>query len=340
MGGSANHGPRAMKTGESSNEDHDHRVSNWSRHWAGGVTHSCAGSFGADYGGAIATFWNEVFASLAPGSRVLDIATGNGALPRLLLQSRPMADWSCDAIDLAHVAPARWPTGDQPASVRFHAGVMAERLPFADRSFDLIVSQYGLEYSRLEDSVAEMRRVCTPGGRIALVVHHADSRPVTLAATEIAHIDWLLSPEGLLGTAAPLLEPLSRASSAAGRESLARDAHAEAVRERFNAAQDLLAQRCRTPEGADVLIETQSRLAEVVQVALSARLAAATDALASLASALTDARWRLVDLQRHAMSAAEIEWLCRQLQEATGATTNGPVIERGYLMGWGIRAGF
>ena len=76
----------------------------WTRHWATGASHSCPGTYGELYGGAIATFWREVLSPLQRGQNVLDIATGNGALPRLLLGQHHEIE--VDAIDIAAVEPS------------------------------------------------------------------------------------------------------------------------------------------------------------------------------------------------------------------------------------------
>jgi SAM-dependent methyltransferase len=321
------------------------RAENWSRHWRSGVHDSCTGSFkdantGA-YGGAIAAFWKAVFGGLAAGSRVLDVATGNGALPRLLLDARPQRDWSCDAVDLAVPAPhwTRDVPGPQELPLRFHAGIQAEQLPFAERQFQLVVSQFGIEYSDLTRSMPELLRVLAPGGEVALVLHHAQARPVSLAEVEIAHLDWLLAPQGLVGCTADLLEPLSRVATAEGRASLANDPGADAARERFNAAQDALSLRARAVDGADVLFEAQQGVARIVQLALSGGLAAAREALTALSGQLADVRWRLVDLRRHALDQTQLDTLAQTLQLAhpQAALTCWPLQERGHLMGWALR---
>ena len=45
----------------------------------------------------------------------------------------------------------------------------AERLPFADASFDLVVCRQGTQFMKDAEAVAEMVRVLRPGGRVGLV---------------------------------------------------------------------------------------------------------------------------------------------------------------------------
>lgn len=321
-------------------EEREARRSVWTRHWASGAAHSCIGTYGDVYDGEIAAFWNRVLKPVKSGQRILDIATGSGALPRLILSMRPDADVQIDAVDLANIRPewiARLPAS-QRARVRFHGGQAAEQLPFDDAQFGLVISQYGLEYSQLDRSVPEMLRVLAPGGRVALLIHHSDSRPVRLAAIEIGHIDWLNSAAGLLSATEAMLEPMARATTPQGRASLTVDANAESMRERFNAAQDALRARAVKRDGADVLFEAQDAVAGVLGIAVRQGATEACSHLATIMSTMADARLRLQELRSHATTPAMLESLCEQLCSAGGTVLHGEVREQGHLMGWFVTA--
>jgi SAM-dependent methyltransferase len=314
----------------------------WTRHWATGAAHSCAGSYTDTYGGAIAGFWAELHAGTAAGARVLDIATGSGALPRLLLNLRPALDLRIDAVDLAEPAAAwlRSLPAAQAARVHFHAGIGAEHLPFADGAFDLVLSQYGLEYADMALASAELLRVRAPRGRIGLVMHDVESRPVRLAAVEIAHIDWLRGPVGLLTACASMLAPMALAATPEGRARLAGDPAADAARERFNAAQDGLAARARVaPDGADVLGEVQDAVAQLLGLAARQGEAVARRAWQALDLALDDARWRLQELRACALDAAAAAAVREQLAAAGLSVHLQPLDEGAHRMGWALRAG-
>src|SRR5690606_13928820 len=170
--------------------DNAHRQAAWSRYWKQDVLHSLPGSFSGNYSGRIERFWLDNFAALGSGRRMLDIATGNGAIPQLACAhcaGRPAGMPRIDAIDLAQISPA-W-VASQPASCRdalhFHAGVSAESLPFADAAFDLVTSQYGIEYCDDARTAPEVARVLAPGGRVALLLHHAGSRLAEVAREEL-----------------------------------------------------------------------------------------------------------------------------------------------------------
>ncbi len=315
----------------------DTRAAVWARHWASGSPHSCAGSYGPTYGGAVAAFWAEVLREVPAGARVLDLATGAAALPRLFLQLAPGKDLSIDAVDLAHAAPA-WLSEPAAGRVRFHGGVSIEALPWADQSVDLVVSQYGLEYAG-QSAWTEARRVRAPESQVALVLHHAESRPVRLAATELAHIDWLLAPGGLLPAARTMAGPLSRAATAEGRAALATDREALACREAFNRAQAALAARAaQAPDGADVLLETRDAVARALGLARERGDAvAAQAALSALEAGLSDAHWRLRELQACALDEQGVEALTAALANPGESRRIGPLHEGPHLMGWAVR---
>jgi SAM-dependent methyltransferase len=320
--------------------DHSRRDA-WSRYWARGVAHSCIGTYGERYGGAIAAFWKDVFTGLPDGARVLDVATGNGALPRLLLDHCRHPGVTCDAIDVAMVH-LPWLASVAPAArnrVRLHGGVDAGSLPFADRSFDLAVSQYGLEYTDLERSVPELLRILEPGGAIAMVLHHAQGRPATLAALEIGHIRWLAAEGGSFDATAAMIEPMARASTFGGRASLQGDAHANAARDRFNAVQNELSARGEGQDGADVLFEMREASMSVFALAGREGAVAAGKALAAMREELAAGATRLDDLRAHVLAAGQVEALAGRLEAGLGRTAElGELREGDYLMGWTLRS--
>jgi len=98
-----------------------------------------------------------------PGSRVLDVATGTGAVARELRRQKGCAVVGLDQSP-EMLAQARLRSGDD---VEFVAGE-ADRLPFADGEFDALSFTYLLRY--VEDPPATLRelaRVVRPGGIIA-----------------------------------------------------------------------------------------------------------------------------------------------------------------------------
>jgi len=152
--------------------------SHWSDYWESGALTSLPEDFAANYDGEIATFWQEQFRVLPPKPRLLDVCTGNGAVALLAAQARP--DAMISALDAAVVSPQR-AVSAHPAlanlvtRIEFLPGVPLEEAELPSASYNLICSQYGLEYSDWSQSAAVVNRLLAPGGRLAIVAHSPDS---------------------------------------------------------------------------------------------------------------------------------------------------------------------
>lgn len=314
------------------------RRDSWSRYWAAGALHSCGTSFDGNYAGEIAEFWRAELTGLGAADRILDVATGNGALPRLIVDCVPELP-EVDAIDLADVAP-RWPRAlpkAQRARLHFHARVAAEALPFADAHFALVVSQYGIEYSDLARSLPELRRVLRPEGRIALVVHHADSLPVRLGGAEATHIEWLLAEGQLVDSARRLLPYLARLATPAGMAAVQRDPLAAAARTAFNLAMRALEDRCVGALAPDVLAETQQALGQLAQQAARIGERQTMQRWLTVEQGLQQALLRQRELVAHAQSAAAVHRLMATLLAGVrGEQRVCELRERGEIFGWGL----
>jgi SAM-dependent methyltransferase len=100
------------------------------------------------------------------GDTLLDVACGSGQLG--LIAARRGA--RVTGIDIATnlIAAARARAAAEGLDARFDEGD-AESLPYPDASFDIVASIYGAMFAPRPELVAvELRRVCRPGGVIAM----------------------------------------------------------------------------------------------------------------------------------------------------------------------------
>jgi ubiquinone/menaquinone biosynthesis C-methylase UbiE len=103
---------------------------------------------------------------LRAGQTVLDVAAGNGNAT-LAAARRWCKVTSTDYVE-SLLAAGRKRAEAEGLQVSFQVAD-AENLPFADSSFDAVVSTFGGMFSPDQDRTsAEMIRVCRPGGRIGL----------------------------------------------------------------------------------------------------------------------------------------------------------------------------
>jgi len=103
---------------------------------------------------------------LRAGSRVLDVAAGNGNAT--LAAARRWCDVTSTDYVPSLLASGRERAHAEGHTIRFqHAD--AEDLPFPDASFDAVMSTFGVMFTPNQDKAAsELARVCRPGGRIGL----------------------------------------------------------------------------------------------------------------------------------------------------------------------------
>src|SRR3546814_10256128 len=107
-------------------------------------------------------------------------------------------------------------------------------------SFDLVTSQYGIEYCDDVRTTPEVARVLAPDGRVALLLHHADSRLAQVAREELRLADWLLRPAGFLDDLEAIAPWIRQATTAEGREALRDDTSAHRSEEHTSELQSLM----------------------------------------------------------------------------------------------------
>jgi SAM-dependent methyltransferase len=152
-----------------STPEHAHLSHSWDSYWrgtggigawsAGGVSHP-----------AIKEFWEDFFRRLMVATErpaMLDIASGNGALIELALGIFGETPLAITCVDLSEAAISnickRFP------EVR---GMVSDASSIAleSKSFDLVTSQFGLEYAGPE-AIVEAARLVAPGGYLVLLMH-------------------------------------------------------------------------------------------------------------------------------------------------------------------------
>ncbi|MGN8048102.1 class I SAM-dependent methyltransferase [Curtobacterium sp. 22159] len=114
---------------------------------------------------------------------VLDLACGTGYVAEAVARRRGSgAHVVASDVNAAMLAVARQRAGDRYTTVQADAS----SLPFADGSFDVVLSQQGLQFfPNLDAALSEIARVLRPGGRlIATVWTDRPSNPYLQAQAE------------------------------------------------------------------------------------------------------------------------------------------------------------
>jgi len=121
---------------------------------------------------ALAEYWAQTFQSLARGTNIIDLASGAGSVFACLPEDHGYELFAADISEVAlTLLSERFPSTHTVAC-------SAANVPFDDGSFDLVVSQFGIEYAGVE-AFAEAARVLAEGGGFVALCHisggHVDS---------------------------------------------------------------------------------------------------------------------------------------------------------------------
>lgn len=137
----------------------------WSEYW---VQEGAGGEVFVNAKGekhpALAAFWSSVFEPLTEGAAVIDIASGAGSIFGQLPADHGLelyaADISAEALQLL---------AERIPGVKV-VECPADDIPLDDGRFDLVVSQFGIEYAGA-DAFAESARLVAPGGSLTALTH-------------------------------------------------------------------------------------------------------------------------------------------------------------------------
>lgn len=144
------------------------KTDKWSEYWQ---KESDSGEVFVDKSGnkhqALSAFWQSCLENQSVGSRIIDLACGAGSifadLPASQNYELHAADLSPEA--LKHLKRRMPAVHTQICS--------ADDLPFDDQTFDVVVSQFGIEYAG-QEGFFEAARIVKKGGSLHVLCHFED----------------------------------------------------------------------------------------------------------------------------------------------------------------------
>jgi len=176
-----------------------HDTNAWSLYWSEDRLHSCVARSSDEDQKVLRELWCDFSRELELNSRLLDLATGNGAVVDALISAN--SSLQVDAVDKASINPQKYLKNNNNLSeVNFHANTDILDLPFEPATFDAITSQFGIEYAGLEGISARVMRNLKVGGRFQFVIHHAHSGIILSSKKKIIEIEQLTRKAGILET--------------------------------------------------------------------------------------------------------------------------------------------
>jgi ubiquinone/menaquinone biosynthesis C-methylase UbiE len=172
----------------------------WTRYWSAApkVFSGCLPEAPAAVTDLIEGIWTEFFDGIPQKAKVLDLGTGGGAVLMLAHANRP--DLKLTGVDYANSLP------DLDKDISLFPQINLEELPFEDKTFEAVTSQFAIEYASEAEAVSELKRVLTQGGVYLLLCHNADSIIVKHNVTRLETIKDLLSRDGLIKSAIKIIK--------------------------------------------------------------------------------------------------------------------------------------
>lgn len=125
------------------------------------------------YRDSVAKFLRSLEIEIGPDSMVLDAGSGTGIVTLAFHRAgfRPSKtvafDLSGNSLQIAMEQAEKEKYADSKNIVPVQGNIL--RMPFADKSFDLVLSCGVLEYVPLDDGLKEFARVLKPGGQLVLL---------------------------------------------------------------------------------------------------------------------------------------------------------------------------
>lgn len=156
-------------------------IQDWQRFWQDAGIDGCTTTLPPAVAASISGGWQALLSCVPPAMRLLDVACGRGAI-LALAQAQGFTD-VC-GVDLVVI------DGADPAIT---GGVDAAHLPFADQSFDIVTSQFGIEYAGLAAAGLEAARVARQ--HLWLLLHAAEGPIAAQACEQLDQLGWLRDEE-------------------------------------------------------------------------------------------------------------------------------------------------
>lgn len=160
----------------------------WTEYWRGGRQGCLTDEAPPSARDCVERLWRSWFQQQPPGARILDLACGAGDVARIALGvgAERQLRFTIEGVDLADIEQAmHTQSSTSGTTMRLRGGINIGRLPFPDGSFDLAVSQFGIEYANPAASCAELARVLKPGGGGLFLLHHKESAISAAAAARL-----------------------------------------------------------------------------------------------------------------------------------------------------------
>jgi ubiquinone/menaquinone biosynthesis C-methylase UbiE len=320
------------------------RDESWNKYWEHGFLTSCRNAFSGNYEGSIRAEWISFFGQLQPGTRVLDLCTGNGAIAMIaneISRERGLG-LEIHGIDAAAIRPRETVSEGRELleGIIFHPETPAEDSGFEAGSIDAVAGQYALEYTDEAGCIRELARICSAGARLQFIVHHDRSIVMETTREEIRNGAMIFDETRIFERARALMRRVGAAASPEARRQLQDDPEAEADRHALNEAAAAVQAAAQSSPHPQLLQMTLANVAEAYRLIGQAGTDAALAHLEESRGRIVANLERLDDLMGAARDSSQIETIIKTFNQLGFDPAPPRTIrhDRGPLMGWIINA--
>ena len=166
----------------------------WSRFWRQGHTTTFGDYFENGYAGPVKIWLDsltETIVSTAKPINILELCCGNGSLLPFLFSLGQTFDYiGLDAADVKLPDVLQRSVGQAEGSIQLVGNAPVERLSeYVEEGLSGCLSIYGMEYSRLNDTLTGLLRCMRSDGRLFALMHHHDSVVARMSARAVNEYD-------------------------------------------------------------------------------------------------------------------------------------------------------
>ena len=168
------------------------KKNHWTAYWKSGVLTSLPADFKVNYDGELADYWSSVLNQFDKDLNILDVCTGNGAVAILLsgIAKELNLKVNISAVDASDIHPSfilkNFPDmGEVVKQINFIGNCLIENMcDVIKTDFELIVSQYGIEYCETKLAAENIVKLLKPNGKFVFIAHAPDTAMMAYMQTE------------------------------------------------------------------------------------------------------------------------------------------------------------
>lgn len=166
--------------------------SQWSNFWRAGYTTSFVGGFENNYDGEVLKFWHSILAAQKPTAKIVDLGTGNGAIPIIAEKYNRENNLSFNivGVDFSTNQFALLNQSQDPdlkdiiQKLTFLTETRIESTGLPNQTIDLATSQFGFEYTDTTAAIEELNRILKKSEATFAAMIHIEGSEIVIQAEE------------------------------------------------------------------------------------------------------------------------------------------------------------